>query len=1302
MPRGTLSIDDSEREFMHFLEGLPDAEPNPSRRQFLAFLTKSAGYKLRGTTKFQGLNISIEQRKGDVRRGVDADGKPWETKMLWPYGGIKGTSWKAVDSDLLDCFVGPNPNATTVFVIHQRDPKTGAYDEDKCMLGFDTWEAARDAYLAHYDSQKFLAPKAEDAYTAWSIEDFTRQCKDTNGSPRGRMCKSASSWSSQNKVSRRGHGRKSPKTHMLNPVRPHVVTVHGGPGGAPVIKKKLVGQVGMLDMGLFDEAEVAAVPAAKPKPIIPKKSKATKEEGVGQGALIEAPASPLVRDAYQRRLSGKALRVQQTYHDVGEKIGGVLDHKGMVAMFRQEQTLKALSMLEERDPAWAAAEITKARLLGDTSAARMRGLGMASGAALMVRKLYGSIQPRPPDTPEARALYLEGVLMVREALENCRTSEDVKTLLEAWTDEYGSGFRPMAGDDEAAERQRHCRAVHGGLGRKWVNRSGGARFAFRARAMDAAATLDRTDDWSWTREGQAANKGVRWERIVQEDAYRQGGPEVDFYKPEEYVEKFGMRSVEWGNWMMDELASWHGKRCAEAFVDLADLLKMNLKQISYNGRLAIAFGARGRGRASAHYEPSVKAINLTKWRGGGSLAHEWCHFFDHMVSVVSGGSSLASEAMPAALSPEYRSALRNVLRTITANEHGGRTPYYAACEDKGPYWANPVEMFARCFESWIEDTLEKKKRKNTYLVAGTNADYASLGMFDPYPKGEHRDRINKSFEELWKVVRSEKLLKKAYDILAQDDDTPAPRGRWLLLVKGLKKVPGHPRKTQSGIVNVAPFTARYQDGHILAARGSAGGPPPAPQASLFGDDEEALPEDAAPVLKPKAAPKARKTTPREDLSDIPQEQLVDVPASAPKGVSNYAKRIGANFASMGTSPNQWRAVEITGFAETTNAKGEAVVMPTFDLSSVSDYSPAPSAYAMGPNSSMAMNCELCGHDIQRVFYLANAEKKWLMIVGSECIDSYVMASMPEEDRKRAGIILSLGKKKLNAEHIAMVNDMMTCGVPADEAVAGAQTFHNALTRFERQNPRPTPEQDAGYTRSFEEYQRVIEAKRGGRFLNGNEWELYKNGPQAGDYPAEKLKKWHPRSSGYMTEPPSIVWDKTREQYAWDATMKTAALAAYAAVASGKLDEQLNMMQTHVMDDLDRDRNDRFNHKGSLRDAEPLEGVFFSKFIPTRTDSSVPIKLREKPYGRLYAMMRYSGGDRPDRLDTAPRVPFGDKSALEGPVEYIEHVLRILGMKGRFLLNAEDVKELDGAASLAVYEQQLADWKMATDTEADDA
>ena len=122
---------------------------------FLEELCK-IGFKLQGHTSHQGLPIAIENRKGSVRKGVDKDGKPWRTEMKHPYGYIQGT--KGRDGEEVDCYVGPHKNVEHAFVVHQRKDDGKTYDEDKVMLGFPSEEAARKAYLAHYNDPKFLGP----------------------------------------------------------------------------------------------------------------------------------------------------------------------------------------------------------------------------------------------------------------------------------------------------------------------------------------------------------------------------------------------------------------------------------------------------------------------------------------------------------------------------------------------------------------------------------------------------------------------------------------------------------------------------------------------------------------------------------------------------------------------------------------------------------------------------------------------------------------------------------------------------------------------------------------------------------------------------------------------------------------------------------------------------------------------------------------------------------------------------------------------------------------------------------------
>lgn len=113
---------------------------------------------IKDVMNFKGITIAIENPVDSTREGVDDDGNPWSTTFFYPYGYILGT--RGVDNDGVDCFIGGNFLSDKVFIIHQTDGKDN-YDEDKCMLGFDSLEQARDAYLAHYQTQGFLGEITE-------------------------------------------------------------------------------------------------------------------------------------------------------------------------------------------------------------------------------------------------------------------------------------------------------------------------------------------------------------------------------------------------------------------------------------------------------------------------------------------------------------------------------------------------------------------------------------------------------------------------------------------------------------------------------------------------------------------------------------------------------------------------------------------------------------------------------------------------------------------------------------------------------------------------------------------------------------------------------------------------------------------------------------------------------------------------------------------------------------------------------------------------------------------------------------
>jgi len=126
-------------------------------------------FQLQDHIVFQGIPIAIENTKDSVRTWKDADGNTGETTLTYAYGYVKRTM--GADGDEIDCFVGPNPRAENVFLIHQQDPSTGTYDEEKAMIGFgNQWDAER-AYRENYDvPDKFFlttSPMTLEAFERW-------------------------------------------------------------------------------------------------------------------------------------------------------------------------------------------------------------------------------------------------------------------------------------------------------------------------------------------------------------------------------------------------------------------------------------------------------------------------------------------------------------------------------------------------------------------------------------------------------------------------------------------------------------------------------------------------------------------------------------------------------------------------------------------------------------------------------------------------------------------------------------------------------------------------------------------------------------------------------------------------------------------------------------------------------------------------------------------------------------------------------------------------------------------------------
>jgi hypothetical protein len=198
----------------------------------------------------------------------------------------------------------------------------------------------------------------------------------------------------------------------------------------------------------------------------------------------------------------------------------------------------------------------------------------------------------------------------------------------------------------------------------------------------ATAKAGKISDWSWAEKETAERKKTstkesqRFQLIVADKFERVGGRTIMVDSTSALKDQFGLREVQSGNWVLRDVnsAKFHTEQTAGAFSDLADIMGVPDNMVSMNGKLAMAFGSRGKGNAGfggaarAHYEPVQRVINLTKMNGGGALGHEWFHALDNLLSeamtnepsssenYITEGANLPDSALKNAVS-ELKSAL---------------------------------------------------------------------------------------------------------------------------------------------------------------------------------------------------------------------------------------------------------------------------------------------------------------------------------------------------------------------------------------------------------------------------------------------------------------------------------------------------------------------------------------------------------------------------------------------------------------------------------------------------------------------
>jgi hypothetical protein len=236
----------------------------------------------------------------------------------------------------------------------------------------------------------------------------------------------------------------------------------------------------------------------------------------------------------------------------------------------------------------------------------------------------------------------------------------------------------------------------------------------------------RDEDWSWT--------AKYFGRTVERKAPAAGGITVNSYPNLQHLERrnglavasklsttqlaenWGLKAVQYGNSLSDgesaRLTYWGNA----SFMDLAELVQLNIQQLNKSMGLGLDLATRGRKGSVATYWPSYTVINLNRYGGDGSLAHEWAHAMDHWLGRRRNSEGYLSESVASITEGARASekAVRDIMRftfghgyqesvTVKASE---RIRYRLPAIDTDK---SPAEFHAYLMAQWSSHTAGNRR-----------------------------------------------------------------------------------------------------------------------------------------------------------------------------------------------------------------------------------------------------------------------------------------------------------------------------------------------------------------------------------------------------------------------------------------------------------------------------------------------------------------------------------------------------------------------------------------------------------------
>jgi hypothetical protein len=220
--------------------------------------------------------------------------------------------------------------------------------------------------------------------------------------------------------------------------------------------------------------------------------------------------------------------------------------------------------------------------------------------------------------------------------------------------------------------------------------------------------------------------------IVERDGMtdHRGSRDID---PQEFIDAFGFRGVEFGNWVPNDERQRMLNLGYDGMMDLAEILGWEPRDMSLGGRLSAAFGARGKGgRGAAHYEAGRYVYNFTRFNGAGSQAHEFGHALDHFVG--NGTTVVGLDGVPSATG--WRHRLVKSTRTILSHRDPELAETWHAVIHALDNTAIPQEEAAekvrKAIAHWETNIADKRRQLEEAASRGDSTDLwqTSLASFE--------------------------------------------------------------------------------------------------------------------------------------------------------------------------------------------------------------------------------------------------------------------------------------------------------------------------------------------------------------------------------------------------------------------------------------------------------------------------------------------------------------------------------------------------------------------------------------------